>query len=420
MIPYLAHTFRALRHANFRRFFIGQGMSLIGTWLQQVAMGWVTWRLTDSAFLLGAVAFCSNIGILALGPFAGVIADRVDRRAALYVTQTLLLLQAVVLAVLSASGHLAVWHLVACALWLGIVSAFDVPLRQALYVHLVDDRADLPNAIALNSFLVNGARVVGPAIAGILLSLVSEAVCFALNALSFVAVIVAISRLRWPHATKPEQTTASFWSSWKEGARYSFGFAPVRALLVLVAVAAWTITPYTSLMPIYAARIFGGGAHTLGFLLSAAGAGALASTAYLAGRKTIRGLGSVIAGAAAVAGIALAAFSHLTVLPAALALMALVGGGVILAVASANTIIQTIVEDRLRGRVAAFYTMAFLGTAPIGNLVAGALARSIGVETTFALNGILCALTAFWFWRRLPRLAAILRPTYVRLGIITD
>ena len=295
MIPYLSHTFRALRHANFRRFFVGQGMSLIGTWLQQVAMGWVTWRLTDSAFLLGAVAFCSNIGILALGPFAGVIADRVDRRGALYVTQSLLLAQAVVLAVLSATGSLAVWHLIACALWLGIVSAFDVPIRQALYVHLVDDRADLPNAIALNSFLVNGARVVGPAIAGILLSLVSEAVCFALNALSFVAVIVAISRLRWPHATKPERTTASFWSSWKEGARYSFGFAPVRALLVLVAVAAWTITPYSSLMPIYAARIFGGGAHTLGFLLSAAGAGALASTAYLAGRKTIRGLGRVIA-----------------------------------------------------------------------------------------------------------------------------
>ncbi len=420
MLRQLTHTFRALRHANFRRFFIGQGLSLVGTWLQQVAMGWVTYRLTDSAFLLGAVAFCSNIGILALGPFAGVLADRVDRRAALYVTQALLLLQAVVLAVLSATGLLAVWHLIACALWLGIVSAFDVPLRQALYVHLVDDRADLPNAIALNSFLVNGARVVGPAIAGILLSVVSEAACFALNALSFVAVIIAISRLRWPHATAPERSTASFWSSWKEGARYSFGFAPVRALLTLVAVVAWTITPYSSLMPIYAAKIFGGGAHTLGFLLSAAGAGALASTGYLASRRTIRGLGRVIAAAAALAGIALVAFSHLTILPVALALMALVGGGVILAAASANTIIQTIVEDRMRGRVAGFYTMAFLGVAPIGNLVAGALARGIGVETTFALNGALCALSALWFWRRLPKLAAILRPTYVKLGIIAD
>lgn len=420
MIRHLTHTFRALRHPNFRRFFIGQGLSLVGTWLQQVAMGWVTYRLTGSAFLLGAIAFCSNIGILALGPFAGVLADRVDRRAALYVTQGLLLLQALVLAVLSYSGLLAVWHLIACALWLGVVSAFDVPLRQALYVHLVDDRADLPNAIALNSFLVNGARVVGPAMAGILLSLVTEAACFALNALSFVAVILAISRLRWPHATLPERAGASFWSSWKEGARYAFGFAPVRALLVLVAVVAWTITPYSSLMPIYAAKIFGGGAHTLGFLLSAAGAGALASTAYLASRRTIRGLGRVIAGSAATAGVSLVAFSHLTLLPVALLLMALVGGGVILAAASANTIIQTVVEDRMRGRVAAFYTMSFLGVAPVGNLVAGTLARGIGVENTFALNGALCAVAALWFWRRLPNLAAILRPTYVKLGIVAD
>ncbi len=416
----LSHTFRALRHANFRRFFVGQSLSMIGTWLQQVAMGWVTWRLTGSAFLLGVIAFCSNAGILAFGPFAGVLADRVNRRRALFVTQTLLLAQAVALAALAALGHLAVWHLVACALWLGIVSAFDIPLRQSLYVHLVDDRADLPNAIALNSFMVNGARVVGPALAGLLLAVVSEAVCFALNALSFVAVIVAISRLSWPHATMPEPARGGFWASWKEGAHYAFGFAPVRALLILVAIAAWTITPYASLMPVYAAEIFGGGAHTLGFLLSAAGAGALASTMYLASRHTIRGLGRVIAGAAAVSGVALASFAYLTVLPIALVLLALVGGGVILAAASANTIIQTVVDDRMRGRVAGFYTLAFLGTAPVGNLAAGAVARGIGVPATLAINGLVCAAAAFWFWRRLPALAALLRPTYVRLGIIVE
>ncbi len=286
----VGYTFRALRHANFRRFFVGQGLSLIGTWLQQVAMGWVTWRLTGSAFLLGTIAFCSNVGILVLGPFAGVFADRVNRRRALLVTQTLLLAQAVTLAALVALGRLEVWHLVACALWLGIVSSFDIPLRQSLYVHLVDDRADLPNAIALNSFLVNSARVIGPALAGMLLAATSEAVCFALNALSFVAVIVAISGLRWPRKTVPERS-GGFWSSWMQGARYAFGFAPVRALLALVAVAAWTITPYSSLMPIYAGQIFGGGAHTLGFLLAAAGVGALAATTYLASRSTIRGLG---------------------------------------------------------------------------------------------------------------------------------
>lgn len=418
-MPSLAHTFRALKHANFRRFFIGQGLSLVGTWLQQVAMGWVTWRLSGSAFLLGAVAFCSNVGILALGPFGGVIADRVNRRRALFLTQSLLLAQATVLAVLTALGRLEVWHLVACALWLGIVSAFDIPLRQALYVHLVDDRKDLPNAIALNSLLVNSARVVGPALAGILLAATSEAACFALNALSFVAVIVAISRLHWPREAKLKPARGGFWASWSEGARYAFGFAPVRALLALVAIAGWTITPYSSLMPIYASEIYGGGAHTLGFLLSAAGIGALGTTMYLAGRHTIRGLGRIIAGAAAVSGVALASFAWLAIFPLALVLLALVGGGVILAAASANTIIQTVVDDRLRGRVAGFYTMAFLGIAPLGNLAAGALAKAIGVQTTLALNGLACAAAALWFWRCLPALGAQLRPTYVRLGIIT-
>ena len=383
-------------------------------------MGWVTWRLSGSALLLGVVAFCSNVGILALGPFAGVLADRVNRRSALFVTQSLLLMQSVVLALLTALGQLEIWHLVACALWLGIVSAFDITLRQALYVHLVDDRIDLPNAIALNSLLVNMARVVGPALAGLLLAAAGEAVCFALNALSFVAVIIAISRLHWPRETKPKAPRGGFWASWNEGARYALGFAPVRALLMLVAIAGWTITPYSSLMPVYAGKIYGGGAHTLGFLLSAAGIGALATTTYLAGRHSIRGLGRVIAGAAAVAGLALASFAWLTVFPLALVLLALVGGGVILAAASANTIIQTIVEDRLRGRVAGFYTMAFLGIAPLGNLAAGALAKAIGVQATFALNGTICVIAAFWFWRALPSLAAQLRPTYVRLGIITE
>jgi MFS family permease len=416
----LAHTFRALRHANFRRFFVGQGLSLIGTWLQQIAMGWVTWRLSGSALLLGVVAFCSNVGILALGPFAGVIADHVNRRRALFVTQSLLLAQAVTLAVLAALGRMEVWHLVACALWLGVVSAFDIPLRQSLYVHLVDARADLPNAIALNSLLVNSARVVGPALAGLLLAAAGEALCFALNALSFVAVIIAISRLEWPREEAPPPLRGGFWASWKEGARYALGFAPVRALLALVALVAWTITPYSSLMPIYAGKIYGGGPHTLGFLLAAAGTGALATTTYLASRTTIRGLGRIIVGAAAVAGLALAVFAWLTVFPVALVLLALVGGGVILAAASANTIIQTIVDDRLRGRVAGFYTMAFLGVAPLGNLAAGALAKAVGVQATFALNGLVCAVAALWFWRRLPALAKELRPTYVRLGIITE
>jgi MFS family permease len=413
----LPHRFRALRHRNFRLFFTGQSLSLIGTWLQQVAMGWLTWRVTGSPFLLGVVAFSANIGILVLGPFAGVLADRVDRRRALLVTQSLLLVQAVGLAVLTAVGRIEVWHLIGFALWLGTVSAFDIPLRQSFYVLLVEDRDDLPNAIALNSFMVNGARVIGPSLAGVLLALTGEAVAFALNALSFLAVIVAIAFVRWP-AGAHRAARSGWWANWVDGFHYAFGQPPIRILLALVAVLAWTITPYSSLMPIYAADVYGGGPGTLGMLLAAAGVGALASTLHLAGRPSIVGLGRVIAAAAAMAGIALAAFAYLRVLPLALLLMTLVGGGVILAAASTNTILQTIVDDRMRGRVAGFFSMAFLGVAPVGNLAAGALAKAFGAPATFALNGVVCVVAALWFWRRLPTIRRHLRPTYERLGLL--
>jgi MFS family permease len=412
------HTFRALRYRNFRLFFVGQGLSVMGTWLQQVAMGWLTYRLSGSAWLLGAVAFCGNAGILAFGAFAGVVADHVHRRRALRFTQSLMLLQAVVLAGLTWSGYIAVWHLIVLALWLGVVSAFDVPLRQSLWVHLVEDRSDLANAIALNSFMVNAARVIGPALAGLLLAFVSEAVCFMLNALSFVAVIVAINRMRWTHEPGPVPWEGGFWSKWVEGYRFVSRFAPARAMLLLVAALSWTISPYSSLMPVYAKDIHGGGPQTLGFLLAAAGAGALASTLYLAGRETIRGLGRVIAAAALTCGAALAAFSYLSFFPLALVLMFAVGGGVILAAASVNTILQTIVPDPLRGRVAGFFTLAFLGMAPLGNLAAGALAKFAGVQLTFLANGLAAAIAALWFWRALPALRELMRSTYVRLGII--
>ncbi len=412
-------TFRALRHTNYRRFFIGQGLSLIGTWLQQVAMGWLAYRISGSAWVLGAIAFCGSIGILVLGPFAGVLADRVNRKHALYVTQSLLLVQSVVLAVLAALHVVQEWHLIALALWLGIATGFDVSLRQSLYVHLVEDRADLPNAIALNSILVNMARVVGPALAGVLVGLVGEAVCFALNALSFVAVIFALTRLKWPQERR-ERSAQGWWESWAEGARWAFGFAPSRAILILVAVVSWSIMPYASLMPVYAKDIYGGGPYTLGLFLASAGAGALLCMLYLAGRSTIRGLTRVIAFSALAAGLGLAAFAYLRFLPLALPLMMVVGGGVILAGSSTNTILQTIVDDRLRGRAASIFSMAFLGVAPLGNLAAGALATHFGAPATFLLNGMLCVLASIWLWRQLPALGKVLRPTYKRLGIIPD
>jgi len=413
------HTFRALRHRNYRLFFVGQGLSLVGTWAQQVAMSWLTWRLTGSPFLLGVVAFSANAGMLLLGTFAGVMVDRVDRRRALLVTQSLLMAQAATLAVITHLGVVDVSHLIALALFLSVVQVFDVVLRQASYVHFVGDRADLPNALALNSMMVNGARVVGPALAGLVLAVTSEAVCFAINALSFLAVLASLARMRLPTPPHP-QGGAGWWASFAEGARYTLGFAPARAILGLVATTSFTIVPYSSLMPIYAKVHFAGGPQTLGFLLSAAGGGALVAMVWLAGRNTVRGLGRVIAYAALASGMALAAFSHLDVYPLALALMVPVGGGVTLAAASSNTILQTVVEDRLRGRVAGFYTLAFLGVAPLGHITAGAVADAIGVQNAFLANGLACAAGALVFLRALPRIADEIRPIYRRLGILPD
>ena len=371
-------------------------------------------------WLLGVVAFCSNLGIVLFGTFAGVVADHVWRRPAIRVTQSLALLQALVLAALTWTGHIEVWHLIALALFLGFVQALDIPLRQSLWVHLVEDRADLPNAIALNSFLVNTARVAGPALAGLLLGLVSEALCFALNALSFVAVIVAIGRMSWANEPPPAAWQGGFWKSWVEGYRFVWGFAPARALLLLVGVLAWTVSPYSSLMPAYAKGVLGGGPQTLGLLLSAAGAGALVSTLYLARRPTVRGLFRVIAIAGLTCGLALAAFAYLPYMPLAALLMIFVGGGVILAAASVSTILQTIVPDRLRGRIAGFYSLAFIGMAPLGSIAAGAIADRIGVQAMFAANGLAAAAAALVFWRALPTLRNLMRPTYVRLGIIVS
>lgn len=392
---------------------------MIGTWLQQVAMGWLVYRLSGSALLLGAVAFCSNAGILAFGTIAGVVADRVNRRRALFITQGALALQAITLATLTTFHLVAPWMLLLLALWQGVANAFDIPLRQSLLPHMVRGRDELANAIALNSFLVNGARVIGPALAGVLLAFTTEAACFALNAVSYIAVFAALRAISFP-ADRARRGDAGWGQSWTEGFRFVIGFAPARALLLLVAVLAWTILPYVSLMPMYAKDVFRGGPGTLGALLAAGGAGALLATLHLAGRRSVVGLGNVIVAAGAASGLALAAFAYLTVLPLALPLLFVAGGGVILAAAASNTILQTIAEDRLRGRLAGFYMLAFLGVAPIGNLAAGALAARIGVQATFLVNGAIALFAALVFLRKLPALRRALRPVYVELGLLSD
>ena len=341
--------------------------------------------------------------MLLLAPVAGVLADRVDRRRALLITQSVMLAQALTLTVLTATGRVAVWHIAALALVLGCASAFDIPLRHAMIARLVGDRAHLPNAIALNSLLINCARVVGPAIAGILIAAVGEAICFGLNALSFGAVLYALAQMRWPAARTPAPP-AGWLASWLEGAKSAFGFRPIRAALLLIALISGTVGTYSTLMPVFAKDVFGGDAHTLGVLLSAAGGGALLSALYLASRHTTRGLDRVILVAGAIASLAMLAFAHSTRFALALPLLVALGAGLIAAQASIQTLVQTLVDDDKRGRVMSLYTMAFLGMLPFGNLAAGAVARYAGEATAFTLNACVCLAGLLVFARALPGL----------------
>ena len=341
--------------------------------------------------------------MLLLAPVAGVLADRIDRRRALLITQSVMLAQALTLAVLTATGRVEVWHVAALALVLGCASAFDIPLRHAMIARLVGDRSHLPNAIALNSLLINCARVVGPAIAGILIAAVGEAICFGLNALSFGAVLYALAKMRWP-ATRTPAPPAGWLASWLEGAKSAFGFRPIRAALSLIALISGTIGTYSTLMPLFAKDVFGGDAHTLGVLLSAAGSGALLSALYLASRHTTRGLDRVILVAGTIASLAMLAFAHSTRLALALPLLVALGAGLIAAQASIQTLVQTLVEDDKRGRVMSLYTMAFLGMLPFGNLAAGAVARYAGEATAFTLNACVCLAGLLVFARALPGL----------------
>ena len=381
---------RALRHRNYRLYFGGQLVSLVGTWMQQIAMSWLAYRLTDSVLVLGLVGFAGQIPVLVFAPFGGIWSDRVNRRRILIATQSAAMVQAIVLAALTLSQAVQPWHLVALALVLGTVNSIDIPARQAFVVHLVDDRADLSNAIALNSFAMNAARLLGPTVAGVVLSVVGEGICFLLNAVSYLTVLLALVAIRsGPQAVSSRPMASAL----RQGFRYAFGHDAIRAMLLLVAVVSFTATPYTVLMPVYAKQIFGGDARTLGLLLGCAGGGALAGTVYLAARKSLEGLERVIALAPVLAGAGLQAFAFSHSLWIAAPALLAVGFGVISTVASANTLIQSLVPDELRGRVMSLFTMAFLGMAPLGSLAAGSVAHGVGAPVTLFAGG-LCSIAA--------------------------
>jgi MFS family permease len=411
--------FRALTHRNYRLFFGGQGISLIGTWMQQIAMSWLVYRLTNSAFLLGMAGFLGLIPTFLLAPFSGLLSDRLNRHRILVITQTLAMIQAFILAILDLTGMIDVWHLIILILFLGFVNAFDVPARQAFVVDMVEKKEDLSNAIALNSFLFNGARLVGPSIGGIVISILGEGLCFLLNGLSFLAVIVALLAMKTTFKKKEIQRTR-VWHGLKEGFTYTFGFAPIRFILFLLGLVSLVGMPYTVLMPIFAKDILHGGPHTLGFLMAASGMGAVAGAIFLASRKSVLGLGRIIVAASIIFGSGLITFSLSHVLWLSLLLLVFTGFGMMVQMASSNTILQTIVEDDKRGRVMSFFTMSFMGMAPFGSLLAGSLASKIGAPNTLIIGGVLCILGSFMFAKKLPLIREMVRPIYLKKSIIPE
>jgi MFS family permease len=410
---------RALRSRNYKLFVAGQGVSLIGTWIQQIALSWLVYTLTHSAVLLGVVGFSSQIGMFVLSPLGGVVADRLNRHRLLIATQALAMAQALAIGVLVLAHAVAVWQIVALSLFLGVVNAFDMPARQAFVVDMIEERDDLPNAIALNSSMVNGARLVGPAVAGLLIAAAGVGWCFLINAASYVAVIAALLAMRIA-ARQPHGRGRRMGHELREGFAYTFGFAPIREILLLIALASVAAMPYSTLMPIFAVQLLHGGASTLGFLSAAGGVGALAGAAILAARRTVRGLGRWIPVACAGFGAALIAFSFSRSLPLSLLLQAGVGLAMITHLAASNTILQTIAGDEWRGRVMSFYGMAFMGMMPFGSLLAGVVAHQIGAPRTVMLGGAICIAGAAAFAWRLPALRKLVRPIYRERGIIPE
>jgi MFS family permease len=398
----LPSALRALGSRNYRLFVAGQLISLVGTWMQMVAQSWLVYRLTGSAALLGLIGFAGQIPVFVLAPLGGVVADHANRRRVITVTQSVMMALAALLAALTLGGWVRVWHLFILAACLGIANAFDIPARQAFVIEMVD-REHLVNAIALNSSMVNGARVVGPAIAGLVVAAVGEGWCFFLNAVSYIAVIGALLMMRLDVRRRvPSQISA--WESIVEGFAYSWRTAPVRALLLLLGLVSLMGMPYSVLMPIVADRILHGGPNAYGLLMSASGLGALAGAASLTVRRQLSGLGRWVAVSAAGFGASLIAFSFSRSLWLSAALLLPAGFFVMVEMAASNTLIQAMIPDRLRGRVMAVYSMMFMGMAPIGALMAGALADPLGAPATVAIGGAVCIAGGLIFGARLPSL----------------
>jgi len=412
-----SHAWRALRYRNFRLFFGGQSISLIGTWMTRVATSWLVYRLTKSPLLLGTVGFAGQIPTFLLAPIAGVIVDRIDRRKVLVWTQTLAMVQSLALAFLTLSHRITVAEVLALSVMQGVINAFDMPGRQSFMVKMVENRADLSNAIAINSSMVNAARLVGPSLAGLLIAAANEGWCFLVDGISYIAVIASLVMMRLP-AGAEQRENSSMVAQLREGWTYVASSVPIRTILLLFALLSLMGWPFMVLMPVFAGQILHGGPHTLGFLMGAVGVGSLLSALSLVVRRSVRGLTKMIPIAAAIFGVGLICFGLSASIWLSMPLMFVTGFGMMQGLTTSNTIIQTLVDEDMRGRVMSYYTMAFVGMAPFGSLLAGSLANAIGAPRTVIVSGAACIAGALWFWFRLPAVRKEMRPIYERLGIV--
>jgi MFS family permease len=413
-------AFRALNHRNFRLYFSGQGLSIIGTWVQRIALTWLVYRLTNSAFLLGIVGFSGQIPLLIITPFAGVLADRLDKHKILLYTQVLSMVQALVLAVLVLTNTIQIWEIILLSIILGVFDAVDMPTRQSFMVEMIsNNRNDLGNAIAINSSMVNSARLIGPSVAGILISLFGEGWCFLLNAISYIAVIVSLLKMEIVHKpiTSKEKNTIN---ELKEGIQYAFSFSPIKSILLLLAVVSFMGTPIRILAPVFVKNFFHGGADLFGFLMGASGLGALSGAIFLMNRKSVLGLGKLITYAVLVFGIGLIAFALSQIFILSVFFMFMTGIGMMIQLAGSNTMLQTITENDKRGRIMSLYAMSFRGVSPFGSLLAGAAAGLVGASLTLVTGGVFCVIGAIYFLINLPKMRALIKPIYIKYGILPE
>jgi MFS family permease len=410
--------FRALKHKNYRLFVSGQSLSLIGTWIQQVAMTWLVYRITDSAFMLGVVGFSGQLPLFIIAPLAGVFADRWNRHKMLLYTQSLALVQALILSVLVFTEVVHIWQLIVLAVLLGAINAFDMPIRQAFVFEMIDDKKeDLGNAIALNSSMVNAARLVGPSIAGILIATVGEGWCFLINSISYVAVVVSLLKMEIKIVPGRKRET-KIAEELKEGFSYTFGFAPIMYLILLLAVVSLMSNSLTLLAPVFAKECLHGNASTFGFLMAGYGSGALAGAIYLLNKKTVLGLGRLIAFAVIFLSLSMFVMAISRIFILSITMMFTAGTGMMLHIASVNTLLQTISEESKRGRVMSFYAMAFRGMSPFGSLIGGGLGGWIGAPLTVLIGAAACFVSALFYISKLPVIRPLVKPIFESLGIL--